>query len=176
MDCESDSQGGDFMGKKKKEKIYLIGYDDTMVGYAYTKSDAKKVAKARNYRIVPLKRTKQIDEILTRMENGDTDMSVLHGPGGVLMFADEEEWMLEAFHQFELDVIEYMVRFKRSLARMKFSNDLDKVLVKFLNQLIDHHMRTYAEDDIFDDEYYYNWQVISEWFVDNVIKGENNYV
>lgn len=149
--------------------IYLLGYDDTFVGYAFNKKDAKEAAKKRGYSVVKVKRNKK--GIKEAIEKDDMDTrSLVHTLGGVLMFYDEEDEMVQAFDQHQLDMIQYMTGLMASLDKMKFKNQKEKDAAKYLKELMEYHIMAYQEDSIYDDEYYYDWKSITDWYIENVIK------
>lgn len=161
------------MKKNDDKYIYLLGYDDTFVGYAFNKKDAKEAADKRGYSVVKVKRNKKgIKEII---ENNELDTRTLvHSLGGVLMFYDEEDEMVQAFDQHQMDIIRYMSDMIESLNKMKFKNKKEKEAASYLKEIMEYHIMAYQEDNIYDDEYYYNWKSITEWYIENVIKPERS--
>ena len=164
------------MKKEKKEDkhLYLIGFDNTCIGFAYNKKEAKEAAKRRNYDMVKVKKT---PELMKTVESDDhyLDNSLVHSYGGQLMFGDEEAAMLESFGQFELENIRAMENLIQHFRKLKLSKK-EKAAVEFLVELMEYHIKTSQEDGIIDDEYYYNWTAITDFYIDNVVKLGGSYL
>ena len=159
---------------KEDKHLYLIGYGNSCIGFAYNKKEAKTAAKKRNYNVVKIKKTPKIEKIVEEDEYY-MGKSLIHSFGGQLMFGEEEEWLLESFGQFELENVMCMESLIEHFQKMKFTSK-EKEAVEFLTELLAYHIKASQEDGIYDDEYYYDWGAITDFFIDNVIKvGEESF-
>lgn len=164
------------MKKEKKEDkhLYLLGFDNTCIGYAFNKKEAKRAAKRRNYDMVKVKKTPELLKVVDE-EEYYMGNSLVHSFGGALMFGEEEQNMLDSFAQFETENLTYMQNLIQHFAKLKLNKE-EKAAVEFLVELMQYHITTSQEDGIYDDEYYYDWAAISDFYIDNVVKvGEESF-
>lgn len=155
------------MSESKKTKCYIIGNDFLgCIGFAYCKEDAKRMVKDfsgynSGYNYVKLKIS---EKEFKKIE--DSIPSVVHTYGNKIMFSSDEECMLEAFGQYEADMSRSIVHFLENLSFVKFSKKEMKS-VELLTTFLHDHLVTYMEDGIEDEEYYYNYDEIVTWYIEN---------
>lgn len=161
------------MSKNPEPKyVYIFGNDKVgFHGHSYDKDDAKNIEKSRKgLKMVKVKNDKHCKETLS------INTEFLSCYGDIYVTANEEEFFIESFQQFQDDSIHTIDRLIEQLRYLRFNKKEKQLIEYFVSYLLDYQdfMVRGRYEDIDEDEYekydaLFNDEAALRWFVENVL-------
>lgn len=149
--------------------VYIFGNKSIgFHGHSYDKADAKNIKKTRK----GLHMVK-IDNDTACQENLSVNTEFLKLYGDIYVTAEEEEYFIESFQQFQDDSIRHAKQMLNHIQFIKFTSKEQRAidyLVSFLNGYIEFMEHGRYEDENY--EWYDNMfdhEAALRWFVENVL-------
>ena len=156
------------------KKVYIFGNERIgFHGHTYYKEYADKISKNRkNLDMVKVKNNDYFKENLS------VNTEFLKLDENIFMTADEEEYFIESFNQFTLDVIVYINDLLEEIKYFKFNKTEENYIHYLLRYLLDYkeyilHGQYEVDDEDEEHEEPFDTVAAMKWFVKNVLDYEN---
>lgn len=142
----------------KKKKIYLIGNDESFLGYTYDKEFFKFFKeKRKGFKYKILKNDSRAKEIIERFHPYEEIVEMF----GVPVLPEEENYFIEAMDQFINSMkYSYLPELKNYISKIKFTKEEKKILFKAIDILVESCVD--IENIVYDCDEYYNGRIDCE--------------
>ena len=155
------------MENKEPKHVYIVGNKHIgFHGHTHDKEIAKAIEKSRdNFEVIKIKNDQYCKDNLSV----NTEFMALYDE--VLMTAEEEEYFIESFSTFQVDIVYRMKELIKYLDFFKFNDDERNQAIYFIKFLLrciecienEERYEEYEDGEIFDNE------KAMKWFITNVL-------